>query len=453
LSQPSLFAADEPLTVSQLVQGARTALEDCFPAVTVKGEISRFVHHGSGHMYFQLKDADASVATVMFRSDNQRLRFHPEDGMDVLVEGRVSLYEPRGQFQCIISRMEPLGLGSLYLAFEQLKTRLAGEGLFDEGRKRPLPLLPGIIGIATSPTGAAIRDVLRVFELRFPDVRVLIAPCRVQGNSAADEIVRSIQRLNRHAVDVIVLARGGGSIEDLWAFNEERVARAVAASSAPVISGIGHEIDLTIADLVADLMAPTPSAAAEMAVRSKLDLVDRLASLRRSLAGATRMAVIRRRERMLQARQEPALVDVPRRLQSVAQRTDELTARALHRMEARMQSLTSNVRLLAERLSPRALARRVQQRRARLALVDHRLRAGGGAALASARQQLGRMGDLLDSYSPLAVLARGYSICKDENGRVIRDSTVARPGDSVEVRLQRGELLCRVEDVLRAEEA
>jgi exodeoxyribonuclease VII large subunit len=395
-------------------------------------------------MYFQLKDADAAVSAVMFRSDNRRLRFTPEDGMDVLLEGRISLYEPRGQFQLIASHMEPLGLGSLYLALEQLKARLAAEGLFDEKRKRPLPLLPGRIGIATSPTGAAIRDMLRVLERRFAGVPVLVAPCRVQGHGAAAEIATALDRLNRHGVDVILLGRGGGSVEDLWAFNEEEVARAIAASAAPVICGVGHEIDVTLADLVADRRAATPSAAAEIAMQSKLELAGRIAAQERRVATAARLAVAGARRRLERLRSSSGFQGVPRRLQDASQHLDDLASRAGAALQRRRLALVGALDLLKERLSPRALAGRVAQRRARMENRKHMLRAAIRATMEARHGEVRRLADLLESFSPLAVLSRGYAICRDARGRVVLRSSQVVAGEDVQVRLHRGSLDCRV---------
>ena len=442
-----LFAEAGPLTVSELTGQARALLEGEFPSVAVKGEISRFLHHGSGHMYFQLKDAGASVATVMFRGDNRRLRFRPEEGMSVLLQGRLSLYEPRGQFQLIATHMEPLGVGSLHLALEQLKKRLAAEGLFDEERKRPIPVLPLHIGIATSPTGAAIRDMLRVLSRRFANVHVTIAPCRVQGEGAAAEIAEAVARLNRQRVDVVLVARGGGSIEDLWAFNEELLARAIVASEAPVISGVGHEIDVTVADLVADLRAATPSAAAELVIQNKLDLVERLSGLRRRLSGTVKFEMTRRRELLHRLQRRPGLLELPRRLQDSSQRIDDFTGRLRRALERRLLQSRSRAEALTERLSPRSLARRVAERRTRIRHVVHLLRTALRTGLEGRRAELRRQADLLESFSPLAVLARGYAICRDEQGHVVGNSSLVAVGDAVHVRLHQGTLACRVEQV------
>ncbi|MGH9748339.1 MAG: exodeoxyribonuclease VII large subunit, partial [Candidatus Polarisedimenticolia bacterium] len=279
---------DRPiLSVSELNALVRGMLEEAFPSVWVEGEISNLRTYPSGHTYFTLKDENAQVSAVLFRGAAAALRFRPEDGLRVVVRGRVSLYETRGSFQVVVDAIEPAGLGALQLAFEQLKARLQGEGLFEAARKRPLPMLPRRIGVVASLAGAALHDVLKVLRRRFAGLGVVIAPSRVQGEGAAREIAAAIADLNRlGGIDVLILARGGGSLEDLWAFNEEAVARAIAASRVPVVSAIGHEVDVTIADLVADLRAPTPSAAAEMVVRSRAELAATVAALRARLGSA-----------------------------------------------------------------------------------------------------------------------------------------------------------------------
>src|SRR5437867_4026625 len=267
-------------TVSELTLRLKAALEEAFPAVWVEGEISNLRTPGSGHSYFTLKDEGAQLSAVLFRGRGRRVRFDLEDGMQVLVFGGLDVYAARGQYQLVVEMMEPKGLGALQLAFEQLKRKLEAEGLFDEGRKRPLPHFPRTIGIVTSPTGAALRDMLHIIGRRFGGLRVLVAPVRVQGEGAAAEIVDALRNLDEVAgLDVIIVGRGGGSIEDLWAFNDERVVRAIVASKVPVISAVGHETDFTIADFVADLRAPTPSGAAELVVREKLAVISALAEL------------------------------------------------------------------------------------------------------------------------------------------------------------------------------
>ncbi|HET6277199.1 MAG TPA: exodeoxyribonuclease VII large subunit, partial [Candidatus Polarisedimenticolia bacterium] len=306
------------LTVSELNAMVGSLLEEALPEIWVEGEISNLRRYPSGHTYFTLKDDAAQVAAVLFRGSSLGLRFRPEDGQKVLVRGRVGLYEPRGSFQIIVDRLEPAGLGALQAALEQLKERLGAEGLFTAGRKRPLPLLPRRIGVVTSSRGAAIRDFLRVLERRFANLDVVVAAARVQGEGSAEEVVAAIRDLNQlGGVDVIVVTRGGGSLEDLWTFNEEIVARAIAASGVPVISAIGHEIDVTISDLVADLRAPTPSAAAEMVVRSKQELADRTTALRARLAASMRLRIGAASARLGMAGSERALAALRGRLRDM----------------------------------------------------------------------------------------------------------------------------------------
>jgi exodeoxyribonuclease VII large subunit len=276
-------------SVSQLTRNIRFVLEGEFASVWVEGEISNFLHHGSGHMYLSLKDAAATLQCAMFRQDNRRLVFKPQSGMNVICHGRISIYPQRGQYQLIIDAIEPKGVGSLQIAFEQLKAKLSKEGLFDPARKRPLPFLPHCLGIITSPTGAVIHDMLRVLERRFPGASILVYPSQVQGPTAKSSLVQAINDMNKDArADVLVLARGGGSLEDLWPFNEEIVARAIAASRIPVVSAVGHEVDFTIADFVADLRAPTPSAAAEVVFPLKEDLLLQVEELRKRIVKAVR---------------------------------------------------------------------------------------------------------------------------------------------------------------------
>src|SRR5678815_2829750 len=293
-----------PLTVTQANTIARDVLEDTFPDVWIQAEISNFKAHGSGHHYFSLKDARSQLNAVMFRGVNVHLRFKPADGLAVLARGRLTIYDTRGSYQMNVQWMEPLGAGSLQIAFEQLKAKLKAEGLFDPERKRPLPSLPRRIAVVTSPTGAALKDILRVLERRYAGLDVIIAPCRVQGDGSAREIADAIGIVNEISagsgprVDVMIVGRGGGSLEDLWAFNEEVVARAIAASRVPVISAVGHEVDFTIADFVADLRAPTPSAAAEMVIKSREELLARVTTAGTRLSQAARYLVLSRRRRV-----------------------------------------------------------------------------------------------------------------------------------------------------------
>lgn len=396
-------AAPHVYTISALTAELKALLEGTYPTLWVEGEVSNFKHHASGHMYFTLKDAGSQIRAVMFRAANRGLKFRPEDGLTVLVRASLGVYEPRGEYQLYVEHMEPKGLGALQLAFEQLKARLAAEGLFDEARKRPIPRLPRRIGIVTSPSGAAIRDMLNIIDRRFANVEILIYPARVQGEEAAGEIAAGIEVLNaRGDLDVLIVGRGGGSIEDLWAFNEEVVARAIAASKVPVISAVGHETDFTIADFVADLRAPTPSAAAELVVAHKAELAQRLDDLTSRLETALR-----------------------------------------HRVEAGRQRLTSLVRHLGL-VNP---VERVRRQRERVAAAAETLRGAIRTRVKLWEGDLRALAGKLESLSPLAILARGYSITRLlPDLRIVKDAAAVRPGEAVSILLHRGSLACRVED-------
>ena len=392
-----------PLTVSELNAWVGALLEEGVPQVRVEGEISNLRRYPSGHTYFTLKDANAQVAAVLFRGNALSLRFRPADGAHVVVRGRVGLYQARGSYQIVVEGMEPAGLGALQRALEALRERLRAEGLFDAARKRPLPRLPRCIGIVTSPRGAALRDILRVIERRFDGLRIVVAPARVQGEGAGHDVAKALADLDRlGGIDVVIVARGGGSIEDLWAFNEEVVARAIASSRVPVISAVGHETDVTLADLVADLRAPTPSAAAEMVVLSRLELADRLSSLRARLASSARFLLADARRRLERVRTDRALKDAAARVREAIFRADDLAAR---------------------------------------------LRAAASDRTRDGRHRLEGLAGRLQALSPLAVLSRGYAVCTDAGGAILRDARGVPPGAPVRVRLHRGRLVCEVKEV------
>ena len=440
------------LSVSELNAVVHGLLEEAIPEVWVEGEISNLRRYPSGHTYFTLKDDAAQVAAVLFRGHAAGMRFRPEDGQKVLARGRVGLYEQRGSYQIIVERLEPAGLGALQLALEQLKTRLGREGLFDPGRKRPLPSLPRRIGVVTSPSGAAVRDFLRVLERRFANLTVIIAPARVQGPSAAVEIVEAIKDLNRLGdLDVLVVTRGGGSLEDLWSFNEEIVARAIAASRIPVISAVGHEIDVTIADLVADLRAPTPSAAAEMVIRSKQEYVERILALGSRLDSGVRLRVTGLAGRVAACGAARALAPVRARVRDAMQSVDGLTARLQARLDRSLVQSRHTLQILAHRMTPRQLAERLHARRALCETQARRLASVVTGRLRNARDRTAAYGTRLNALSPLSVLSRGYAICHAETtGTILKDARAARPGDAVRVRLHQGDLGCEVKEVRHA---
>lgn len=405
-------------SVAELTRFIKATLENEIGSVWIEGEISNFVRAGSGHLYFTLKDADAQIRGAMFRGNAVTLRFEPRDGMKVRVNGEITVYEKRGEYQIIARRMEEAGKGSLQEQFEKLKAKLQVEGLFEPGRKKKLPLLPQRIGIVTSPTGAAIRDMLNVLARRFPNLHITLLPVRVQGDGAAEEIAAAIDLFNKGTtIDVIIVGRGGGSLEDLWAFNEEVVARAVARSRIPTVSAVGHETDFTICDFVADLRAPTPSAAAELVIQPKSVFEETLRGHARHLAAALdnrRLTLKNRFTRMAGSyvfREPQNLVRIQRQrldghrgnlaalltgaYQQQQQRTDELAIRLGHRMELRTQAL---------------------------------------------RQQLQRLESQLRALGPLAVLERGYSITRTDDGRVVRSPSDAKPGDTLDTRVAAGSL-------------
>jgi exodeoxyribonuclease VII large subunit len=433
-------------TVTELNRAAGELLEEAFPRVWVEGEISNWKLYASGHAYFSLKDEGGQVSAVLFRAGSKGLRFEPRDGLAVLALGRVGIYAQRGQFQLIVEELEPKGKGALQLAFEQLREKLQREGLFDPARKRPLPVLPRTVGVVTSPTGAVIRDILTVLGRRFPNLRVLLNPVRVQGEGAAAEIAAAIAELDRRGdVDVLIVGRGGGSMEDLWAFNEEAVARAIAACSVPVISAVGHETDFTIADFVADLRAPTPSAAAELVIESKEALEERIGTLARRLRGAVGAGVRRARHRLDALAVRRMIGDGRRRLLDLAQRVDGLEtdlARAGEGMLAERRDAFERLAQALAHLSPRA---RWTLLHARFAPARARLAAAGARAVAARRERVAAASGRLEALSPLGVLGRGYSICRRlPGGEVVADAAAVAPGSEVEVLLRRGVLRATV---------
>ena len=437
---------DRPFTIAALNGTARDLLERSIGDVWLQGEISNFKPHGSGHWYFSLKDDRAQIAAVMFRSSNVLLKFRPEDGLAVLARARVTLYEPRGVYQINIQHMEPLGAGALQIAFEQLKAKLKAEGLFDLERKKPIPPLPRRVGLVTSPTGAALRDVLRVLQLRSAGLDVLIAPCLVQGAAAAPQIADAIRRMNewsaRHpdrGVDVVILARGGGSLEDLWPFNEEIVARAIAASALPIVSAVGHETDVTIADFAADARAATPSAAAEMVIRSRAELLARVASAGARLLHGVRLGVLSRRNRVQSLAASSGFARAQAMLAEAQQRHDEARAGLLRGLEVRIRALRERLALARQRLSPRSLKAELAARRGRMGAAAELLGRSMRGRMRALREEVDRRRALLDSLSPLAVLDRGYAIVHDETaGRVVADAGRLKAGGMVAVQVARG---------------
>ena len=435
------------LTVSQLTAEIKTLLERSFDHVWVEGEISNLRLPGSGHLYFTLKDDKAQIRAVMFRLQNRLLKFVLKDGLQVVACGRVTVYEPRGDYQLVLDYLEPKGLGALQLAFEQLKEKLAAEGLFDPARKRPIPHLPQRIGVVTSPTGAAIRDILRIIDRRFANVHILLCPVRVQGQGAAQEIARAIQALNELPdLDVMIVGRGGGSLEDLWAFNEEIVARAIFSSRVPVISAVGHEVDFTIADFVADLRASTPSAAAELVVRNKIELAQNLRNLERALQQSFRGMLDLQQERFGSLRER--LADPRRRLSDQRIRLDDLSARLAYSLQQGLRRRQDRFRLHQGGLLLLNPAKRLEEYSQKFAQVMRRLSVSVQQEIRISRQKVeGVMGKLF-TLSPLAVLERGYSITRVLPSReIVRGADDLKVNSLVNVRVHRGEFSARVEEI------
>jgi len=441
----TVAAARRVWRVADLVSAARTALEREYTDVWVEGEISNFRSADSGHLYFTLKDGDSQLRIVLFRSSARLLGFKPADGLQVIARGRVTIYEPRGELQLSAEYLEPKGAGALQIAFEQLKSKLAAEGLFDAARKKPLPLLPRRIGIVTSPRGAAIQDMLNILRRRHASVPILIYPAQVQGEAAAGEVRAGLQYFNRaRNVEVIVVARGGGSIEDLAAFNDEGLARAIASSTIPVISAVGHETDFTIADFVADLRAPTPSAAAELVIESRHQLEERVAGLRQRLARGTRYRLLMARQALTEWAQHAAFARMHDALARRQQRLDELVYRivsAEHRLlrqhRSRLDVAGARIRHFDVRRQLGAIGRELDSRIAALAAAMRRL-------LLVRRARWERTGARLEEMSPLKILDRGYALVFDSAGKLVKDTAQVNVGEDVSVRLARGTIISTI---------
>ncbi|OGP91915.1 MAG: exodeoxyribonuclease VII large subunit [Deltaproteobacteria bacterium RBG_16_54_18] len=433
------------LTVSELTQGIKELLETAFDEVWVQGEVSNVRRPPSGHLYFTLKDAESQIRGVVFKMQSRMLRFNLEDGQHVICWGRVGVYEKRGEYQIIVDYMEPRGIGSLQLAFEQLKQRLFEEGLFDEARKRPLPLVPGRIGIVTSPTGAVIRDMVRILRRRFENIEILLYPVKVQGEGAAVEIAQGIEYLGaRGQVDVVIVGRGGGSLEDLWAFNEEVVARAIFNSPIPVVSAVGHETDFTIADFVADVRASTPSAAAEIVVQQKRDLIRVLDGLTARMARVMDQVLLGGRERVQGVQKR--IRDPRRRIDELRLRLDEDWGRLAQAIMRTWRENRERQQRVSRLLVTQTPVNRIQSLRMVLDQARKGLDGGMVNLVAAKRGIWEKEVARLDAMSPLAILQRGYSITRRlPDGLILRDAAHAEINKEIAVRLSRGELVCRVE--------
>lgn len=434
----------EVLSVSQLNNRARLLLEDVFSGIWVEGEISNLARPASGHVYFTLKDNQAQVRCALFRQNAARVRQALRDGLAVKVRGKVSLFEGRGDYQLILDAVEPAGDGALRLAFEALKEKLGAEGLFSTERKIALPAHPKRIGIVTSPTGAVIRDIISVFRRRAPQVELNLIPTAVQGREATAQIVRALQRADAQGFDALILARGGGSLEDLWCFNEEAVARAVGACVTPIVSAVGHETDVSIADFVADVRAPTPSAAAELLAPDSSELVQRLHNLQRRLV--LHMQGRLARERLRLDGVSKRLRHPGERLRQQAQRLDDLDMRLRRVFNQQLANQRERLARLDARLAAQHPGRNLALLRQRLDGLAARLPRAMQGQLRSQRQQLGALASQLQIVSPLATLGRGYSILLDERGQAVRSAAQTQPGQRLKARLSVGELDVRVED-------
>ena len=454
----SLFPPDQPrapaparterdvYSVSRLNKEVRLLLESGLPQLWLEGELSNFAAPASGHWYFSLKDSTAQVRCAMWRQRNTQVRFRPKDGMLVMVRARVGLYEPRGEYQLLVEHMEEAGEGALKREFEKLKAKLAAEGLFAAERKRPLPAVPRRIGVVSSPTGAAIHDILRVLRARFPAAGVLLYPTAVQGAAAVPEIVRAIEAASRrNECDVLIIARGGGSLEDLWCFNDERVARAIAACRVPTVSGVGHEVDVTIADFVADVRAPTPSAAALATVPDKRSWLDMLAQLEVRISGAMGRA-LRAQGLALGALAQRLQISHPgAKLVQHAQRLDDLELRMRLALRASVSGRQQRLESLSTRLWRENPRHRLEVLCAHAATLRQRLLTAFAETRNSLEQRLALASRTLDAVSPLATLGRGFAVVsRREDGSLLRDAAQAPAGTEIEARLARGRLRATV---------
>ncbi|KQO17496.1 exodeoxyribonuclease VII large subunit [Paenibacillus sp. Leaf72] len=414
--------------------------------VWLRGEISNFTHHSSGHMYFTLKDKDSRLKCVMFASHNQRLPFIPREGAKVMARGNISVYERDGNYQFYVSAMQPDGIGSLYLAFEQLKSKLEKEGLFAAERKRPIPRFPGAIGLITSPTGAAVRDMMITLQRRYPAARIYVYPVLVQGAQAAPSISHAIEAMNRFGeIDVLIVGRGGGSLEELWAFNEEQVARSIAASAIPIISAVGHETDYTIADFVADLRAATPTAAAELAVPHAAELEKHLSRQRQQLEQSLRQVIRSRKEQLARVRRSPFFLYPRKYLLEQAQRLDLLEERLRQRTQKAAHRGRSRLERLQATLAGHHPGQRVQFAASRLKGTSKRLEQIIQQTLQEKQLKLHSSIRQLDALSPLKVMARGYGLVYEESEqRLVKSVADVKAGDTVKVKLADGQMTCEV---------
>lgn len=449
----SLFAERRVLTVSELSRNLKIQLERDYAGILVEGEISNFSAASSGHWYFNLKDANAVVRAVFFKNANRLTRFKLQNGLSVIVRGKLTIYESRGDYQILVESVEPVGVGALQYAFEQQVKRLRAEGLFDATRKRKLPMLPRRIGIVTSPTGAAIRDMLQILERRNAGLDIVIAPVRVQGEGASKEIADAIRYLNQLAeqpgqvLDAIIIGRGGGSMEDLWAFNEEAVARAVHQSAVPVISAVGHETDFTIADYVADLRAATPSAAAELVSSGATDLMMRVDDLDESLKRSIQYYLLRRRTHWRSLIDSRALTETASRVARGRRRLDDLKLRVVQALAEKLRRSRLSIHQSQIGLARIDLRRPLNAGATRINLLDQTARLALDGLIAINRERFAHLSGKLNMLSPLAVLERGYTMSVDETGHPLTSAVQIIRGQKLMVRFADGEADCEVVDI------
>lgn len=456
----SLFDEEErlPWSVSELNAEIRSVLERSFGSVWVEGEITNFHAHGSGHWYFSLTDGDAFIKAACFKGQNYRIRFKPENGLQVRVRGKLSVYGPRGELQIVVESLEPVGEGALLVAFEQIKAKLLKEGLFDVALKRPIPAFPRRVGVVTSPSGAALQDILSVLDRRARSVNIVLIPTLVQGEKAGEQVAAGIAMANEFSlsaskedrIDVLIVGRGGGSNEDLWAFNEEQVARAIRASKIPVISAVGHEVDFTIADMAADLRAPTPSAAAEIVAKAEAEVIDHLKRTSAELIRSVSLKMLSAKADVQKVTMASVFSELPGRVRDLRYETDDLLSRASEAVNQNAKVKSRVYSGVAGRLSPIGLSSRVSETKRRLDLLKHRFAATASEMTGVRQIKLEKGMARLDALSPLAVLTRGYSITQKQTGEIVRDSKQANIGERLNIRLSKGSLQAEVRQIEEA---
>ena len=448
----SLFDEHErrPISVSELNEEVKIALERGFNSVWVEAEIINFVAANSGHWYFTLHDGDSQLRAACYVRNNLRIRFQPFDGLQVRVRGKLSVYQPKGEYQILVESLEPVGEGALKVAFEQVKAKLAREGLFDEALKRELPFFPRRVGVITSPNGAAFHDILNVLSRRTRTVNIVLIPTRVQGETAGEEIESAIKLANRNnqksdeKIDVLIVGRGGGSSEDLWAFNEERVARAIRASEIPIISAVGHEIDFTIADFVADRRAPTPSAAAEIVAESEDGITDFLLRRKQDLFQLIDYKLLESRADLQEFALASVFAGFPQRIKDWRYEIEDVTGHLHNAFDEKLQKNEQRLEALINRISPLRLASELNERKTRLALLHQKQESAIEDVIDAKNTRLKIGMASLDALSPLAVLSRGFSIIQTEAGEILRDADEIKANEAVKIRLARGKITAKV---------